>query len=110
MNFKSIKRKLKTFAGFATAVAVVFATNFFLQIEFNSPMMAFLFLAVLFTIEYAMVNSIGYVHITVIFFWVFQIMWVEKSNILFSFILGSITAFIPLAMHLKIKEKNKKPR
>lgn len=105
-----IKSKVKIFAGFAAAIAVAFAANLFLQIEFHGSMMAFLFLAVLFTIEYAMDNPIGYVHIAAIFFWVFQTMWVEKPNMLFSFILGSITAFIPLAMHLKIKEKNKKPR
>lgn len=110
MNLK-INSKLKRFAGFVSAAIVVFAANYFLHIDFHSPELAFLFLATLFIVDYMHDNIIGYAHMVAIFFWAFNtFMWFKDSAFLFGIILASVAAFIPLAMHLRIKEKNKKPR
>lgn len=110
MNLE-IKRKLKRLAGFIAATIAVFAVNYFLNTDFHSPMMAFLFLAVLFMAEYMCDNSVGYAHMVAVSFWGFHtFIRFEDSPVLSSFILGLVAAFIPLSMHLRVKEKSKKPR
>lgn len=110
MNLE-IKSKLKRLAGFVVATIAVFAINYFLHVDFHSPMMAFLFLAVLFMAEYMCDNVVGYAHMVAVLFWGFHtFIRLEESPVLSSFVLGLVAAFIPLSMHLRMKEKNKKPR
>lgn len=106
-----IKSKLKRLAGFVAATIAVFIINYFLHTDFHSAMMAFLFLAVLFVVEYMHDNVIGYAHMVAVSFWGFHtFIRLEDSPVLFSFVLGLVAAFIPLSMHLRVKEKSKKPR
>ena len=110
MNLE-IKSKLKRLAGFIAATIAVFTINYFLHIDFQSPMMAFLFIAVLFVAEYMYDNVVGYAHMVAVSFWVCHtFIRLEDSPVLFSLVLGLVAAFIPLAMHLRMKEKSKKPR